>query len=591
MSARHQEALDGVLVLHLGGGLAAPAAPLRGVLGQRLSLDITFAGERHHAVFHSDEVLDIEVFMRGDNFGTARIAVLFTHGQKLVANLAHQAFGVGENVQQIVDLGQKGAIFIENLVLFQTGQAMQAQFENGLSLFGGQPVEPVLAQTKFRPQPIRARGGGPGAFEHLPHEPGGPATGQQPLARLGWRRGRLDDRDDLVDVRQRDSQPFENMTTFARLAQIEHGTTGDHLATVTDERFQHRAQAKQARLSIDQRHHIDAEHALHRGVLIEVIEHYIAHLAPAQLDDDAHAVLVGLVAQLGDALDLLFLDQLGNTLDEARLVYLVRQLGDDDAGLAAAFVVLEVRTGTDKHTPTPGTVGFTDACGAVDDARRGKIRPRNPLEQGFLTQLGIVDQSHAGIEHFGDIVRRNIGGHTHRDTGRTVDQKVGNARGENRRLTLGTVIVGRKIDGFLVDVGLQLVGDARHAHLGVTHRRRRIAVHRTEVTLPVHQHVAHGERLCHAHDGVIDRHITVRVVLTDDVTHHAGGFLVGLVPVVAQLAHREQDTPVNRLQTITHIRQRAADDHAHGVIHVRMAHLIFEVDRKHLASKFSHEPS
>ena len=41
--------------------------------------------------------------------------------------------------------------------------------------------------------------------------------------------------------------------------------------------------------------------------------------------------------------------------------------------------------------------------------------------------------------------------------------------------------------------------------LGVAHRRRRIAVDRAEIALPVDQRHAHRERLRHAHHGVVDR--------------------------------------------------------------------------------------
>ena len=53
-------------------------------------------------------------------------------------------------------------------------------------------------------------------------------------------------------------------------------------------------------------------------------------LAALELDHDAHAVAVGLVAQVGDALDLLLAHQLGDALDQPRLVDLVGDLGDDD---------------------------------------------------------------------------------------------------------------------------------------------------------------------------------------------------------------------------------------------------------------------
>jgi hypothetical protein len=130
------------------------------------------------------------------------------------------------------------------------------------------------------------------------------------------------------------------------------------------------------------------------------------------------------------------------------------------------------------------------------------------------------------------------------------------------------------------------VRDARHAHLGVAHRRRRVAVHRAEVALPVHQHVAHRERLRHAHDGVVDRGVAVRVVLTDDVADDAGRLLVGLVPVVAQLVHREQHAAVHRLQTVAHVGQRAADDDAHGVVEIRLFQLILDVDGENFSGDF-----
>ena len=65
-------------------------------------------------------------------------------------------------------------------------------------------------------------------------------------------------------------------------------------------------------------------------VLVEVVEDDLRHLAALQLDDDAHAVAIGLVAQVGDALDRLLADQVGDALDQLRLVDLIRNLGDDD---------------------------------------------------------------------------------------------------------------------------------------------------------------------------------------------------------------------------------------------------------------------
>jgi len=84
----------------------------------------------------------------------------------------------------------------------------------------------------------------------------------------------------------------------------------------------------------------------------------------------------------------------------------------------------------------------------------------------------IVDQRGAGVHHLAQIVRRNIGRHADGDAGGAVDQQIRQAGGKNGRLALRLVVVGDKIDRFLVDVGQQFVGDPRHPNLGVTHRRR-----------------------------------------------------------------------------------------------------------------------
>jgi hypothetical protein len=78
------------------------------------------------------------------------------------------------------------------------------------------------------------------------------------------------------------------------------------------------------------------------------------------------------------------------------------------------------------------------------------------------------------------------------------------------------------------------------------------------------------------------------MVFADDVADDARGFLVGLVVVVSELAHGMQDAAVNRLESVAHIGQRAADDDTHGVVEVRLAHLVFEIHGKNFARDFVH---
>ncbi len=380
------------------------------------------------------------------------------------------------------------------------------------------------------------------------------------------------------------------MTTLASLAQLEYGTTGDHFATVTHEGFQQVLEVQDPRTAVDQRNDVDAEHALQLGLGVEVVEDHLRHFATTQLDHDAHAVLVGLVTQLGDAFELLLFHQLGDLLDQASLVQLVRQLGDDDLLAAANLVdVFDGGAGAHVNAATAGAVGFDDAGTTVDDRGGREVRTRDVLHQLIDGQLGIVDEGQATVDDFTKVVRRDVGRHAHGNTAGAVDEQVRDTGRHDRRDHFGAVVVRHPVHGFLVQVGQQFVGQLGHAHFGVSHGRGVVAVHGTEVALTVYQQVAQGEWLRHTNDGVVHGCVAVGVILTDHVTDDTGRFLVRLVEVVAQLAHREQHAPVHGLPAIARIRQCPPDDYAHCVVEVGLFQLVFDIDREDFFGQFAHE--
>ena len=59
--------------------------------------------------------------------------------------------------------------------------------------------------------------------------------------------------------------------------------------------------------------------------------------------------------------------------------------------------------------------------------------------------------------------------------------------------------------------------------------RRRIAIHRAEISLAVHQRIAHGEGLRHADQRIVDRRVAVRMVLAHDVADDLGALARGPV--------------------------------------------------------------
>ena len=148
------------------------------------------------------------------------------------------------------------------------------------------------------------------------------------------------------------------------------------------------------------------------------------------------------------------------------------------------------------------------------------------LHQGFGADRRVVDVGAAGGEDFAEVVRRDVGRHADRDPAGAVDQDVGEARGQDHRLGPRRVVIGREIDRVLVDVAEQEVGDLGQPRLGVAFGRRRIRVHRAEIALAVDQRHAHRPALGHPGEGVVDRLVAVRVIVTHRVADDLGRLAV-----------------------------------------------------------------
>ena len=104
--------------------------------------------------------------------------------------------------------------------------------------------------------------------------------------------------DDLVEVIERDLQPFEDVGAGLGFAQLELGPAPHDFAAELDELIDDLNELQHARPAAADRQHDDAERRLQLGVLVQVVEHDFRHFAALQLHDDAHAVPVRLVAQI-----------------------------------------------------------------------------------------------------------------------------------------------------------------------------------------------------------------------------------------------------------------------------------------------------
>ena len=166
------------------------------------------------------------------------------------------------------------------------------------------------------------------------------------------------------------------MTTLARFAQLEYGTTCHHLTTVGKEILHHLFEVEQTRLTVNQGNQVHTKGILKLGVLVEIIENDLRHFTALQFYHQTHTVFVRLVANIGDAFDFLFVDKLGDALLQGLFIDLIRQRIHHNR-LTIVPNVFEVRLGAHDHTAAAGAIAFAHTDDAVNDTACWKVWRRD----------------------------------------------------------------------------------------------------------------------------------------------------------------------------------------------------------------------
>ena len=190
----------------------------------------------------------------------------------------------------------------------------------------------------------------------------------------------------------------------------------------------------------------------------------------------------------------------------------------------------------------------------------------------------MVDEVGHGRDDFAEVVRRDVGRHAHGNARSAVDQQIGHTCRQHHRLLQAAVEVVDEIDGIFVDIHQHFLSNAAEAGFGVAHRRRGIAIDAAEVALTVDQGIAHGKILRHAGHGFVNRLVAVGVIFAQHFANDAGRFLVSRVGAQAHVVHGIEDAALDGFEAIASVRQSARHNHAHGVVEVRRAHFVVDVD-------------
>ena len=158
-------------------------------------------------------------------------------------------------------------------------------------------------------------------------------------------------------------------------------------------------------------------------------------------------------------------------------------------------------------------------------------------------------------------MRRHVGCHTYGDTCGSVTQQERELGRQDCRLLHCLVEVGNHIYSLFVYILDHLFGKLCHLGLGISVGSSRVAGNSTKVSLRGYYCIALGKVLSKPNQCVVDRCISMWVILTKYITDYLGTLTGRPAVHQVQLVHSVQDTAVYWLKTVPHIRQRPLDDY------------------------------
>ena len=236
----------------------------------------------------------------------------------------------------------------------------------------------------------------------------------------------------LVDVVHSNDQSFEDMGTLLRFLQVVLGTTDGHVMTVLHEVLHAFLQGKQTGTSLYQSNAVHGEGALQGRHLEQLVQNHVGVGILLHVDDDTHTLTTRLVVGVRDTLELTFLHQVGDILNELCFVHAIRNLSDDN--LVMSLMTLDFGLGTHHDSSPTRFIGIFHALQTVDISTCGEVGSLDILHQAFGINIRIVDIGTAPVDDLTQVMCRDIGSHTYCNTVTTVHQQVRNLRRHHARL-------------------------------------------------------------------------------------------------------------------------------------------------------------
>ena len=505
----------------------------------REATDVAFLTERDDLFFFGNEVFVIAIVNSFANRRAAFIAILVNDSVELLKHDGNAAFALFQDVLQVSNCCNEFVVFGFQLFDIQADQLGKAHVNNCLRL------------------------------DFVERE----AILQALLCYFG-RLALANNLHDFVDVLRCDSQTFNDVEASCSLLQIELRCTRNHIEAVVNVDLQKILERKELREVIDECQVINAKRRLELRVLEQVIQDNFTNCITAEFNHNAD-VTARFIADVRNAIDTLVADEVCNLLAEFGLVHHVRNFGDDDARFALC-IRFNFGTGAHTHTAMTREVSFANARTATDNSACREVRALHIFHEVFASQVWIFSQSMDSGTDFAQVVRSHIRRHTYCNTRCSVHNHVRERRREHQRFFERFIVVRAHVDRLFFEIFEHKGAKVVHLRFGITHGSRAVTINRTEVSLTKHQRIAQREILRHTGKSIVNSNVTMRVVLTDNITHDTGGLDGSLVRNHAQLVHTIHHTTVHGLKAIARIRQCTSDNNAHRVAKIAVLHVLFD---------------
>ena len=336
---------------------------------------------------------------------------------------------------------------------------------------------------------------------------------------------------------------MQQVQTLGLFAQVKVNAATRGLNTPLDPLVQDLAHAHNAGIAVDQHVKVARERILQRGRAIELRHELVGVDTALKVDGDAQTREVGLVADVGNLLDLALFGELDDALDDDIGFGGVGDLVDLDDALFGN----PAPAGADLEAAKAGLDYLFHLLAAVDNFAAGReVGHGHVFEQ---VAVGILQVMHCGGTDLVEVETADIGCHGDADALVGRDEDVGERGGQQAWLLHGAVVAVDEVDRVLVGGVAQV---ARIVLAKVALRLNEGGEQRL---------VAGGQ----AHHRLVDRGVAVRVEL-HGLAHDVGA-LLAVALEQAHLVHGEKQLAVRGLEAID-FGEGTRDVGAHGIRHV-----------------------